>query len=451
MTSDLTGPASTPASSPRLGRALFYVHQQTQVITDPVIKAKLAQLIGAGEAMSYAVALKDHRRLTGATAMEFAAQAGIGQNRLMTEVLPKLNEADLVVYTPDLSTGGIATIEEFVGLSGRIIDQSMKVTEKYQPTAVELAVLHSTELASWAPLTAQQHAEQLHGRGFTDQVVDEAVNLALAAGVNQRVRSADLGEYVIYNPNVWSAHHISIAAFLRGLPPAERDSLLGLCEQAADSPGLVVGSYSGFQPGMLSSARKVGLVQAATVKSSVAAGEQTYVFSPLMETDDDKLQTTEVLHKRKLFVSHILYGHEKAVAGRGRIYDPRILVRALLRNGEVGPASNIASDYHLLEARGIVNVRPDEDHPGRAYLELVQEEIVQGGLAWIEASLGAVAASGAGADLSALKPPSVWTSPEVDRAHQPDTGAAKEIAESAILRLREAKKEAASAARRDAP
>ncbi|RAG61222.1 hypothetical protein DN550_34395, partial [Burkholderia multivorans] len=133
------------------------------------------------------------------------------------------------------------------------------------------------------------------GRGFTDQVVDEAVNLALAAGVNQRVRSADLGEYVIYNPNVWSAHHISIAAFLRGLPPAERDSLLGLCEQAADSPGLVVGSYSGFQPGRLSSARKVRIVQAATVKSSVAAGEQTYVFSPVMETDDDKLQTTEVL------------------------------------------------------------------------------------------------------------------------------------------------------------
>ncbi|RAG59860.1 hypothetical protein DN550_35900, partial [Burkholderia multivorans] len=91
---------STPASSPRLGRALFYVHQQTQVITDPVIKAKLAQLIGAGEAMSYAVALKDHRRLPGATAMEFAAHAGIGLNRLMTEVLPKLQEAALVVYTP---------------------------------------------------------------------------------------------------------------------------------------------------------------------------------------------------------------------------------------------------------------------------------------------------------------------------------------------------------------
>ena len=145
MTSALTDPVSTPASSPRLGRALFYVHQQTQVITNPVIKAKLAQLSSAQARPRPTPRLS--RTTTGATAMEFAAQAGIGPNRLMTEVLPKLKEADLVAYAPDLVTGGVATIEEFVGLTGRIIEQSMKVTEKYQPTAVELAVLHSTELA----------------------------------------------------------------------------------------------------------------------------------------------------------------------------------------------------------------------------------------------------------------------------------------------------------------
>lgn len=258
MTSKHVGVASTPASNPRLGRALFYIHQQTRVISEPLIKAKLSQLIAAGEAMGYAVTLKDHKVVTGAIAVEFAAQAGIGQQRLITEVLPKLKEADLVTYTLDTATASLATIEEFVGLSGRIIDQAMKVTEKYMPTEVEFAVLHCTELASWAPLTWDQHAEQLHNRGFPDSVIAEAMKLTLAAGVNQRVKSADLGEYVIYNPNVWSAHHISIAAFLKGLPPAERDSLLGLCEQAANSPGLVLTSYSSFQPGMLSSARKVG-------------------------------------------------------------------------------------------------------------------------------------------------------------------------------------------------
>ncbi|OZE13462.1 hypothetical protein CH249_01320 [Rhodococcus sp. 05-2255-3B1] len=449
MTSAPLGPTSTPASSPRLGRALFFIHQQASVITDHVVRAQLGQLIAAGEAMSYAVTLKDHALLTGAMAVQFAAHAGIAEQRLYTEVLPKLKAADLIDYKLDLATARVASIEEFVGLSGRVIDQAMKVTEKYHPTDVEWAVLHCTELASWAPLTVDQHAEQLHGRGYTDEVVKEAMKLTYAAGVNQRVRSADLGEYVVYNPNVWSAQHISIAAFLKSLPPAERDSLLGLCEQAADRPGMVLSSYGGFQTGMLSSARKVGLVQAATVKSSATGGHQTYLFSPLLESEDDKLQTTEVLHKRKLFVAHILYGHEKAIAERGRIYDPRVLVQALLNRGQVGPASNIASDYHLLEANGIVAVSPASSAPGRAYLQLVKREIVEGGLGWIKASYGG--GDGSAADLGSLQPPSNWTSPEADRTNLPDSGATNEIAESAVLRLREARKAAQSATRRDTP
>jgi hypothetical protein len=345
----LAAAASTLASRPRLGRALFYLHQQTPIITNPMIRARLGQLIAAGEAMEYAVKLKDHgSSLTGAMAVEFAAHAGISQTRLFGEVLPKLKAADLVDYTLDVGSVGLTSIEEFVGLSGRVIDQAIRVTEQYGPTDEEWAVLHSTELASWAPLAISQHAEQLHKRGFTDSVAQQAVTLSLGTGVNQKVWSADLNEDVVYNPNVWSAHQVGIAAFLKTLPSAERDSLLGLCEQAASRPGLVIGSYGGVvSPAMLSSARKVGLVQAASVKSSAGSGgRQTYVFSPVLESDDDKLQTTEVLHLRKLFVAHILYGHEKAVAGRGRIYDPTVLVGALLRRGSVGPASNIASDYH---------------------------------------------------------------------------------------------------------
>lgn len=453
MTQQLPGHVSTSlGSEPRLGRALLYVHRQTPLITDAVMKAQLGQLIAAGEAMDFVVRLKDHgRSLTGPMAIEFATHAGISQNRLFTDVLPKLKAADLIDFTLDLTSVGLASIEEFIGLSGRIIDQAIRVTELYGPTNVEWAVLNSTELASWAPLTLSQHAEQLHKRGFTDSVAHEAIRLTLAAGVNQRVKSTDLNEYVVYNPNVWSAYHVGIAAFLKTLPPAERDSLLGLCEQAANSPGLVLGSYGGYSGAMLSSARKVGLVQAATVKSSArGTGQQTYVFSPVLESEDDKLQTTEVLHHRKLFVAHILYGHEKAIAGRGRIFDPAVLVRSLLRRGSVGPASNIASDYHLLEANGIVSVRPASEAPDRAYLEVVKREIIEGGLGWLEASRGG-GEGGTEADLSVLKPPTHWSTPEADRAHQPDTGAAIEIAESAILRLREARREAASAARYDSP
>ncbi|HZR50347.1 MAG TPA: hypothetical protein VFB06_12585 [Streptosporangiaceae bacterium] len=221
-----------------------------------------------------------------------------------------------------------------------------------------------------------------------------------------------------------------------------------MCEQASDRPGLALSGYGNFSAPVLKSARKVGLIQAATVKSSISGSvPQTYVFSPLLEAHDDQLIGTEALHHRKLFVAHILYGHEKAVSDRGRIYDPTILVDRLLSRGRVGPASNIASDYHLLEAHGIVAVRRS-GNSDRAYLEVIKRDIVEGGLTWLEQSFGG-GPTGKGADIGQLKPPTAWSTPEGDRASLADEGAAGEITNSAILRLREAREEAQRAARFD--
>jgi len=147
------------------------------------------------------------------------------------------------------------------------------------------------------------------------------------------------------------------------------------------------------------------------------------------------------------FVAHILYGHEKAISERGRIYDPRVLVDRLLTRGRVGPASNIASDYVLLEGRGIVAVRPSSIQ-GRAYLDVVKKDVVEGGLAWLKQVLGQQS-PGEGADPGELMPPAAWSTPEGDRATIVDEGAASEITTSAILSLRIAREEAQRAARFD--
>jgi hypothetical protein len=154
-------PASSLGSQPRLGRALLYVHMQTPLIRDGIMKAKLGQLIAAGEAMDYAVKLKGHGHLlTGATAIGFAEHAGISQTRLFTEVLPKLKAADLITYTLDLAGAGLSSIEEFIGLSGRVIDQAMRVTELYGPTDVEWAApQHRTgKLGAVGPVAARRAA-----------------------------------------------------------------------------------------------------------------------------------------------------------------------------------------------------------------------------------------------------------------------------------------------------
>ena len=142
---------------------------------------------------------------------------------------------------------------------------------------------------------------ELTRRGFDDAMAQYGYRLALSVGVNTRVTSSDLGEQVVFNPYVWGTGQISIAKFLRSLPSAERQVMLGLCEQASHRPGLALPALDA-SPRALTSARKVGLIQATTVKSSADGGtSQTYIFSPLLETEDDKALTTEALHQRKMF------------------------------------------------------------------------------------------------------------------------------------------------------
>lgn len=362
----------------------------------------------------------------------------------MSQVLPILKQADVIDYSLD-NDGKLQHLEEFVGVTGTVIEQTFKVLDALGPRQDEVALLHSIELASWAPLTKTQHLDQIARRGISPQDCENGLRYSLAIAVNQRITSKELGEDVIFNPHVWGTGQVQIASFLRNLPPNERDALLGICELATKRPGTVLERIGGDNA-VLTGARKVGLVQAATVKSSAGGKHlrQTYVFSPLIQTEDDQATTTEALHLRKLFLAHILFGHEKAQLQGGRIRTPVPLVAALLRNREVGPATNIGTDYHMLEAHGVVRV--EETGGGRAILKLIKEDIVKDGLDWLQASLGNVPGSAATPQLENV--PGVFVNPERDRATLPDSAASHEIVSSAVLELR---KEAQRAVRHQSP
>jgi hypothetical protein len=421
---------------------VVFVHEHDTGTIPQAVAVEAEALLTAGRAMDFAARLKSFgsTQLTPAVVTEFAKQAGIGKQALLQVVLPALKAADVIGYTT--SDGQLVGIEEFVGVTRSLIEQALGVMDALSPTAAELALLHSVEIASWAPLTESQHLDQITKRGFDDNTASHGYRLARSIGVNKRVRAAELNEYVVFNPYVWGTEQITIAKFLRSLPSSERDVMLGICEQASDRPGLALPSLTG-NPLAINSARKVGLLQAATVKSTASGGSaQTYVFSPLLETEDDKLRTTEALHQRKQFVAHILFGHEKARAGGGRITDPVVLVRALVNRGQVGPATNIGTDYHLLEAQGIVAV--DGPPGGRAFLRMVKPEIVNDGLDWLERT---TAGSAGGTDSpKLLRSPGTFISPEQDRSSIGGQGAADEVTRSMLLRLRE---EVQSATRQD--
>lgn len=434
---------SDDVTKKRLGRAVLFILQQAPVITDNLVRADIDTILLTGHAMDFAARLQGYGvTASPAIATEYARLAGLTARELR-QVLPVLKAADVIDYQEE-PHGGIAFIEEYVGLTATVIEQTYRVLYALGPSDGELGMLHSVEIAAWAPLTESQHLQQVTRRGLVDRAAKQGLKLALAAGINQRIWSPTLNEHVVFNPHVWGTGQVELANFLRRLPSSERDAIIGIFEQASARPGISTDQLTA-DTALLTGARKAGLIQAATVRSARGARSRTYVFSPLMQAADDGVTTSEALHLRKLFVAHILFGQEQATYGFGRIDNPTVLVQKLLDTGRVGSATNISTDYLMLEAHGVVRVEPD-GNTGRAYLRLLKREIVEGGLDWLRAGFGAIPSGSGSANLH--QAPRSFTTPEADRAFLPDDGAVNEIMIATVLHLRE---EAQRAARADSP
>jgi hypothetical protein len=427
----------------RLGRAIAFVHQHDRKITAPHIRAKIEVLLLTGKAMDFAVRLQGHHDLlplSGPVVMKYASFAGLGSIELRNTVLPALKQAGIIDYALD-TQGEVLRVDEYVGVSASVVEQTVQLLNQLGPQHSDLAFLHSVEVAAIAPLTKSQHLSEVVRRGFTDAETASALQLGEAVGITQSVDSTELGEQVVFSPYVWGTRQIELATFLRNLPPNERDVLLGMSEQVLAKPGVSM-SRLGASPAVLRSAQNAGLIQAATVRSA-AGGESTYVFSPLLETQDNQFTTSEAFHLRKLFTAHILFGQEKAMAGGGQILDPALLVQRLIERNRVGPATNIGTDYHMLEMAGVVAVRNVGDSD-RAYLHLVKKEIAEASLQWIRRITDLTGVEG----LKLAQAPAEFTTPEAARDNLGSAGAANELMVSAVLELR---KETQRAARRDDP
>lgn len=427
----------------RLGRAIIFVHQHDQKITTPHVRAKVEVLLLTGKAMDFAARLQGHHDLlplTGPVVMKYAQFAGLGAIELRSTVLPALKKAGIVDYTVD-TAGAVVQVDEYVGVSASVVEQTVQLLNQLGPHRFDLAFLHSVEVAAIAPLVKAQHLSEVVRRGFTDEEAAAALTLAEAVGIAQSVTSTELAEQVVFSPYVWGTKQIELATFLRKLPPNERDVLLGVSEQVLDRPGMSLGKL-GASPAVVRSAHNAGLIQAATVRSSVG-GESTYVFSPLLEAQDNQFTTTEAFHLRKLFVAHILFGYEQAMAGGGRIFDPALLVERLISRGRVGPATNIGTDYHMLQMHGVVLVQ-NVAGGDRAFLQLVKKEIAEASLRWIRRITDMTGVEG----IKLGQAPAEFTTPEAARENVSSSGAANEVMVAAVLELR---KETQRAARRDDP
>lgn len=112
----------------RLARSLIRVYKHRGAIREPVIEARLAQILITGQEIDFAWRLREHGRLTPELARHYAERVGIAAVHLRSVVLPAMAACDMVDFRYDDSE--LVNIDEYVGVGATVAEQCYALLEE---------------------------------------------------------------------------------------------------------------------------------------------------------------------------------------------------------------------------------------------------------------------------------------------------------------------------------
>jgi hypothetical protein len=368
-------------------------------------KGDLGQLEFAGQVLELSSRLRGSGVSFVSRVAALVADIGISKRFLHRELLPTLQQlgwADLH-QGPDQE---IQVVSERIPPPPEVFAQASTLLAVVMPEPVERAALQILRETTALPRTR----DDLLARCSED--VDElSVQRALedleSLHVLAHQQSAD-GTKVYFNPNVWAADQDYTDAALRAEDGVVRDALTGLLEEVSQSAGLPESDVTSAEDKWVNYAVAQGLLLRSLVKTQYGV-EQAFLFSPHMGRSAFEQPTgvDPTGHVRQLLGS-------MAFANRyasNRLFWPRAFLSKLLRDGEAGDASMIATDYSMLEQAGIVRVEPATYH---YKFVLLQGDIAEQAIEHLDA---AESGRGSGGD-GGLKGQSLYQHPDTTRARQ---------------------------------
>lgn len=305
-----------------------------------------------------------------------AQDMGIFEMELKRMILPHLEEANLIEISRD-STGDIKEVFEYVSSAEESLEDMTRLWLNSNPTDVERVVVESLEICSLRPHSLSEYQETLIKQGFSEETINLARELQKSFRLIQEVSVQGIKEPYLYNEYLWGNRIHEAVRFFDHLPPEIKDYVAELMEQVRNKQGYPIRLLKDIPKEVINDAEQVGLID--TTKIVTQDGRQElFAFTPHFFGVGLEKTALDLFNEVKLFVASIMYGHRFATY---RIKDPIILVEALLRDKEVGPASPIGRDYPLIETAGIVKVEKSKFHSDRYYMRLIKEDVVKQGLA----------------------------------------------------------------------
>lgn len=256
---------------------------------------------------------------------------------------------DLVSLERDRD-GQIEVISEAVPPLEELFTQADRILGIVIPENLERMVLSLLRETAIMPVTvesAQEVCEQYGSHEDARRAIEDLESLRLC----DKQYSSE-GRVVLFNPNIWAADQDYTAAALRAENGPVKAALTGLIEEVSTAAGFPETDVTSCEQKWIDYAVSQGLLLRSLVQTPT--GERAFLFAPHMGRSafDEPVGPDPSGHVRQLIGSMVFANRFAS----NRLFAPVRFLNSLIKYGEAGDATNIRTDYSMLETAGIVKV-----------------------------------------------------------------------------------------------
>ncbi|CAI6292252.1 hypothetical protein NRS6120_14565 [Bacillus subtilis] len=325
------------------------------------ITGKTGRFIGLLRGNSYIDNLRKIEKMAGTI--------GIHRAELHSIILPKLEKAsDKKIVLKKNTLNEVIGIEEYLFKNKDVFSITSDFFEFLNPSNIERIAIESLDETKRIPLLENELFTHLEKQGFSEE--DISISCLIQEQFRLVQKLSNGGEAIFSNEYVWGQNHDKIAYTISKLNMADKDEIKKLISLIQNKQGLPAEYLQIPNSDLIQIAKNVGMLNPTTI-STKRGVQKEFIFSSDLDTTN--FYDNDVLDDIKLLLAAIRFGQN--YTEYSRIQDPIEFLDALIDRERVGPHSANATDYILLERRGIVKVEPSTLYKDRYFLRLLKKDV----------------------------------------------------------------------------
>lgn len=244
------------------------------------------------------------------------------------------------------------------------------------PSAVakaSLAALHGT---LHLPIPQDQLVSSLVTAGLNERDVKKAIEHLVSISLLSRTLDQESGSPLLFNPMVFKKNAQDVFSAINGLGTNQRQNALDVIQWVKDNPGIPIPDR--YPKEVIDLLVSCGLIDVSVISVVGGTVNQAFPTMPALWAAQGVNELGgDIVDDAKALLNSFRFGEIFSTSGRGKIFDPEILVDRLISRGQVGPCTAIGQDYPLPLARGIVSIVESRIKPGQFHMELRKVDVAE--------------------------------------------------------------------------